>query len=168
MRANTIAPMCCVPPGLGLPSTTSSRVAGPALTGANPRLRNPASASAPAPYKAMAETLTVWVHALAIGERHTARPVVRHGSRIGEQKDRIKKGGLLSCPLPADLSSMTDLERTNAELRAAVILAGKRIVKLNFGRREDPLLPILRRVLRESRRCERARRVQAGFNQPAR
>jgi hypothetical protein len=30
---------------------------------------------------------------------------------------------------------MTDLERTNAELRAALILAGKRIVKLNFGRR---------------------------------
>lgn len=46
---------------------------------------------------------------------------------------------------------MTDLERTNAELRAALIVAGKRIVKLNFGRREDPLLPILRRVLRESR-----------------
>jgi hypothetical protein len=46
---------------------------------------------------------------------------------------------------------MTDLERTNAELRAALIIAGKRIVKLNFGRREDRVLPILRRVLRESR-----------------
>ena len=34
---------------------------------------------------------------------------------------------------------MTSLERTNAEFRAAHILAGKRIVKLNFGRREDPL-----------------------------
>jgi hypothetical protein len=32
-----------------------------------------------------------------------------------------------------------------------VILAGKRIVKLNFGRRNDPVLPILRPVLRESR-----------------
>jgi hypothetical protein len=28
---------------------------------------------------------------------------------------------------------MGDLERTNAELRAAVIIAGKRIVKLNFA-----------------------------------
>jgi hypothetical protein len=33
----------------------------------------------------------------------------------------------------ADLFSMTDVERTNAELRAALIVAGKRIVKLNFG-----------------------------------
>jgi hypothetical protein len=46
---------------------------------------------------------------------------------------------------------MTDLERTSAELRAAVIRARKRIVKLNFGRRNDPALLILRRVLRESR-----------------
>lgn len=46
---------------------------------------------------------------------------------------------------------MTDLERSHAELRAALILAGKRIRKLNFGRRDDPVLPILRRVLRESR-----------------
>jgi hypothetical protein len=37
---------------------------------------------------------------------------------------------------------MTDLERTNAELRAALILAGKRIVKLNVGRRDDRVLPI--------------------------
>ncbi len=51
---------------------------------------------------------------------------------------------------------MTDLERTNAELRAALILAGKRIVKLNFGRRDDRVLPILRRVLRESRGARRA------------
>lgn len=42
---------------------------------------------------------------------------------------------------------MTDLERSNAELRAAVILAGKRIVKLNFGRRNDPVVPILQRAL---------------------
>ena len=54
---------------------------------------------------------------------------------------------------------MTDLERTNAELRAALILAGKRIVKLNFGRRDDRVLPILRRVLRESRRSVRGRQA---------
>jgi hypothetical protein len=37
------------------------------------------------------------------------------------------------------------MERTNAELRAAIIIAGKPIVKLNFGRRNDPVLRILRR-----------------------
>jgi hypothetical protein len=54
---------------------------------------------------------------------------------------------------------MTDLERTNAELRAALILAGKRIVKLNFGMRDDRVLPILRRVLRESRKEARVRQA---------
>jgi hypothetical protein len=54
---------------------------------------------------------------------------------------------------------MTGLERTNAELRAALILAGKRIVKLNFGRRDDRVLPILRRVLRESRNSAWARQL---------
>jgi len=46
---------------------------------------------------------------------------------------------------------VTDLERSHAELRAALMLAGKRIVKLNFGKRDDPVLPILRRVLRDAR-----------------
>ena len=50
---------------------------------------------------------------------------------------------------------MTDLERSHAELRAALMLAGKRIVKLNFGRRDDPVLPILRRVLKEARTLAR-------------
>ena len=31
------------------------------------------------------------------------------------------------------------------------LLAGKRIVKLNFGKRDDPVLTILRRVLRDAR-----------------
>jgi hypothetical protein len=54
--------------------------------------------------------------------------------------------------LPSKLFTvMTDLERSHAELRAAVTPAGKRIVKLNFGRRDDPSLPILRRVLRDGR-----------------
>ena len=42
------------------------------------------------------------------------------------------------CRPAVDLTGMTDLERTNAELRAALIIAGKRIVKLNFGKRDDP------------------------------
>jgi hypothetical protein len=46
---------------------------------------------------------------------------------------------------------MTDLGRSHAELRAALMLAGKRIVNLSFGRRDDPVLVILRRVLRDAR-----------------
>ena len=46
---------------------------------------------------------------------------------------------------------MTNLERPHAELRAALILAGRRIRKLNFGRRDDPVLTILRRTLRDAR-----------------
>jgi hypothetical protein len=33
-----------------------------------------------------------------------------------------------------------ELELSHAEQRAAVRLAGRRIVQLNFGRRNDPLL----------------------------
>jgi hypothetical protein len=51
--------------------------------------------------------------------------------------------------------AMTDLQRSHAELRAAVILAGKEIRKLNFGRRDSPVLAVLRRVLRESRAVAR-------------
>jgi len=36
-----------------------------------------------------------------------------------------------------------------------LIIAGKRIRKLNFGRRNDPVLTLLRRVLRESRQQSR-------------
>jgi hypothetical protein len=50
------------------------------------------------------------------------------------------------------LSCLPCIERTNAELRAELIIAGQTIVKLNFGRKNDPALPILRRVMRESRR----------------
>ena len=38
--------------------------------------------------------------------------------------------------------------RSHSELRGAVILAGKRIRKLNFGRSNDPSLNVLRCVLR--------------------
>jgi hypothetical protein len=39
---------------------------------------------------------------------------------------------------------VTDLERSHLELRTALILAGKEIRKLNFGRRDTPLLRKLR------------------------
>jgi hypothetical protein len=50
---------------------------------------------------------------------------------------------------------MTELQRSHAELRAAVMLAGKEIRKLNFGRANSPVLAVLRRVLRESRAIAR-------------
>ena len=65
---------------------------------------------------------------------------------------------------------MTDLQLFHAELRAAVILAGKEIRKLNFGRADSPVLAILRRVLRESRAVARKEgitlRVRLDFKKP--
>jgi hypothetical protein len=55
---------------------------------------------------------------------------------------------------------ISDLIRSHAELRAAVILAGKEIRKLNFGNKGNPVLAILRRTLRESRAV--AKRFQVG------
>ena len=50
---------------------------------------------------------------------------------------------------------MTDLQRSHAELRAAVMLAGKEIRKLNFGRADSLVLALLRRVLRDARAVAR-------------
>jgi hypothetical protein len=50
---------------------------------------------------------------------------------------------------------MTDLERSHAELRDAVLLAGKEIRKLNFGRSDSPVLAVLRRASREARAVAR-------------
>jgi hypothetical protein len=46
---------------------------------------------------------------------------------------------------------MTDLQRSHAELRAAVIIATKEICRLNSGSAVSPVLSKLRRVLRKSR-----------------
>jgi hypothetical protein len=51
---------------------------------------------------------------------------------------------------------MEDLLRSHAELRAAVILAGKEVRRLNFGRKASPVLSILRRVLRDFRLVAKA------------
>jgi hypothetical protein len=48
-----------------------------------------------------------------------------------------------------------DLLRSHHELRAALITSGKRTWKLNFGRQDDPVLAVLRRVLREAREVAR-------------
>jgi hypothetical protein len=45
----------------------------------------------------------------------------------------------------------SELIRSNDELRAVLILAGNEIRKLNFGRKDSPLLKKMRQVLREAR-----------------
>jgi len=61
-----------------------------------------------------------------------------------------------------DLVSMTvsygrvkDLEASHAQLCGALILAARPIIHLRFGRRDDQVLPVLRRVLREAGRVAR-------------
>jgi hypothetical protein len=51
---------------------------------------------------------------------------------------------------------MTDLERSHAELRAAVIVAGREIRRLNFGKLDNKTLVLLRRVMREAREVARS------------
>jgi hypothetical protein len=51
----------------------------------------------------------------------------------------------------SDLPRMTDLESSHSQLQAALALADKEICKLNFGKRETPLLAIIRRVQRDAR-----------------
>jgi hypothetical protein len=48
-------------------------------------------------------------------------------------------------------ASKSDLLRSHDELRAVLRLAGAEIRKLNFGKKDTPLLNLLRRVLREAR-----------------
>ena len=53
---------------------------------------------------------------------------------------------------------MTELERSHDELRAALIVAGKHIRKLSFGKKDDPVPQLLRRVLRDARAIRKAAR----------
>ena len=54
--------------------------------------------------------------------------------------------------------------RSHHELRAAVRLAGQKIARLNFGRRDDPVLEFLRRTLREARIVAKAHQKQPSQN----
>jgi hypothetical protein len=49
------------------------------------------------------------------------------------------------------MAEIQDLLRSHDELRAALIIAGKRIRQLQFGRKGDSVLAKLRNVLREAR-----------------
>jgi len=62
------------------------------------------------------------------------------------------------------LPNVTDIRpllASHDELRAVLIVAGRRIRHLNFGRRDDPVLKLLRKTLRDARsvRSEFKRRV---------
>ncbi len=51
----------------------------------------------------------------------------------------------------ADDDRVRELLASHAQLRGALILAGKEIRRLNFGKKDNKVLTVLRRVLRESR-----------------
>ena len=63
-------------------------------------------------------------------------------------------------------ATMPEMERSHAELRAAVILAGRKIKKLNFGRRDSPVLARLRLILREARRVAKENASGQGTQVP--
>lgn len=66
-----------------------------------------------------------------------------------------KSGGRIHC------YGVTELERSHTELRAAVILAGRELRKLNLGQRDSPVLKTLREVLRGARVAAEAEREKA-------
>jgi len=56
----------------------------------------------------------------------------------------------------------TDLERSHDELRGALIVAGRHIRKLRYARRSEPILKLLREVLRNARKaCREAKAAGA-------
>jgi hypothetical protein len=50
-----------------------------------------------------------------------------------------------------DQDRIAALERSNSELRAVLMLAGKELVRLGFGKKDTPLLKLMRRTLRQAR-----------------
>jgi len=56
---------------------------------------------------------------------------------------------------------VTDLERSHSELRAALIIAGRKIRRLNFGRRDNPVPNKMRDVIRDARQVAAQERRQA-------
>ena len=56
----------------------------------------------------------------------------------------------------------SELMRSHDELRAALIVAGREIRKLNFGKKDSPVLQKLREVLKEARVVAKAERYKMG------
>jgi hypothetical protein len=59
--------------------------------------------------------------------------------------------------------SVTDLKRSHSELRAAFIVAGREIRRLNFGRRNNPVLAKMREVMRDARKVAAQERQKTRF-----
>ena len=59
-----------------------------------------------------------------------------------------------------------ELAQLNVELRAAVMAAGKEIRKLKFGKHDNPVLVLLRRVQREARIVAKRRMAQSSTPLP--
>jgi len=56
----------------------------------------------------------------------------------------------------------SELMRSHDELRAALVVAGREIRKLNFGKKDSPVLQKLREVLKEARVVAKAERDKMG------
>jgi hypothetical protein len=54
----------------------------------------------------------------------------------------------------------SELLRSHDELRAALVVAGKEIRRLNFGRKDTPVLALLHQALQEARAVARAEKAK--------
>jgi hypothetical protein len=61
------------------------------------------------------------------------------------------------------MAAWKDLETSHAQLRGGLIPAARWIIHLSFGRRDDKVLPVLRRVLREACKVARPSNDQIGL-----
>ena len=59
------------------------------------------------------------------------------------------------------LSPVTDLAHSHNELRAALIVAGREIRRLNFGKRDNTVLNKLRATLRDARKVRHENVIRA-------
>jgi len=83
-------------------------------------------------------------------------------AREEAQKRLIARFGWSAGAVDKSPMPKSDLLRSHDELRAALLVAGKEIRKLNFGRSDTPVLKLLRRVLREARTVAKAEKAKLG------
>jgi hypothetical protein len=77
--------------------------------------------------------------------------ICREAHRRGKPELLLHAAETLTPARTATDQDLRVLLRSHAELRAALVAAGKEIVKLNFGRRDSAVLAMLRRCLQEAR-----------------
>jgi hypothetical protein len=103
------------------------------------------------------ETANHWARLLAL-----CNGAGEPGTAVTEKPERpLRAAGTLTPPRTATEEDTRVLLRSLAELRAALMLAGKEIVKLNFGKRDTELLKMIRERLREAKQVA-ARFAPAG------